>query len=1242
MNGRPARSGDSSQAKAGASSFLRTLLPGSVMTSVLFASAGTVLFTATLTGCSGEATNLSLDPPSDTTEFAIRGTSVINGAVWKLNREILVEFTQDVDFSTVSPSTIQIVDTQGVPAIGTYSSAGPKVVRFQPRCPTNSTNSDGGFAQGRTYRLTVVSQTSSGIGGGVTVQNTAGDRLVTGLNVVFTTPTSTDELVLFVDVVAGPPQVRILGELDTAPTSTDETGFTYVEFAQDTDQFEFFRFDSVDQRGEIASLVPLNFYSDVNQQFSIVLNFNQPIVAAPDNVNTDLIRLQYFNETLSEWLRVPSTVAVVANCTATGAAVRVSPTGIVPQGAAMRVAIREGFRDLTGDRVQSELSSFATFDSSLANPNGPAGEEGDGSDEILERFSVGGAVAGSLEDTVIASAQPRANWGNSQSPGALSASFDFDGTGGIGGNFDVTIQSGQTIFLSTDSDVISGGPGTSTSSTQPVINGRLDVRNLTIQEGGRLVFLGPNTASIFATGTILNAGLISVNGGDNFGVGSLGTANQPEEGAAGQAGGGAGGIGSTFTSQSTPAGTAGNGAFDVPGLGGGGGESTYAPPGPCAKENRRGAGGGGGSLGENVRYRVQGFETLPLAICQMLIGMDGEPGFPGSLDGTGAVSGTGPAEGGYLAPTPFVDASPNNNFFGTMITTTGAQIRGELSSIWAGSGGGGGGDAVTSMSFPRTPFIASGDEKGSGGGGGAGGLLILSIGDIVVLPTGEITADGGHGGGGENLIFFDRVGGGSGGGSGGHIIMSSAASIVINSESLAGSTGDFYQDNSGITIHEKRPVRALGGQGGAGREDRCGSGADGDTSWRGDAIPLGAFEGRTDIPPNQAGSVPNTFAWCNALPGGSGCSNATAAPEGTAFGAGGDGGPGIIQLHVADADTQLGFGGDYLDPMNPATFEYVTTGLDPTRSMVPPPLGWSEPSVRPNVLIPFFSARSESFSRWIPLGLARLNADGSTNPVEFVFEGTGGTTPASIDRNGTTAQELAPVFPFASVSVAGAAPSVSPTTGSLVIAVGDLLDPNGLYQRNALLMREFAVRLRSSSNPVDVREFDVVSASFSSADGEYTILVDTQGVTFSDTIDELENMGGPIEAEIVPFFFRLVSAGVEDLFPADTDIKVLFDATLEDPLTGLPSANPEVSYSDRVDQFMMDLTITNGFAESISELNGQVATAGQTNPNNIILETVEWDYVRFKVEFNIATGASTPNGDSLRPGLNFLRIPYRF
>ena len=194
------------------------------------------------------------------------------------------------------------------------------------------------------------------------------------------------------------------------------------------------------------------------------------------------------------------------------------------------------------------------------------------------------------------------------------------------------------------------------------------------------------------------------------------------------------------------------------------------------------------------------------------------------------------------------------------------------------------------------------------------------------------------------------------------------------------------------------------------------------------------------------------------------------------------------------------------------------------------------------------------------------------------------------------------MFPFSTVTVGGAAPSLDSTAASFVIPGDDIVDANDLYKRNPLLLREYAVRLRNTLATEVVTEFDVVSATYDGTADEFTIFVDPRGQTFGTTVDTLIQMGGSIEVEIVPFFFRLVTSGIDDLFPFETDIQISFDATLEDPLTGNPSANPEASFSGRVDANGADLTLVNGFAADINALNGPVAAPNQTDPDNIVLE----------------------------------------
>lgn len=1172
-----------------------------------------------LAGCSSESSDLA-GPATGVgnSDFAVAGASVLNGVVWQLNRPIDVTFNEDIDFGTVSLSTIQIVDSQGVPAVGSFTQPSPRVIRFQPVCPDNEDNTNGGFLQGRSYRLTVPSETSQGIGGGVTVQNTAGERLESGLNIAFTTPLSSDPLVLFVDVVAGPPQIRVRGLNGVPLTSTSSSYVEYPGRSAPNDR-SFFEFNTGLQQGRLPNgeLVPLNLYSDTAEQFALVLQFNQPIFAASTNVNSQRIGLEYLDVNSQVWNRVPSAVELLSNCTSSGASVRLTPRGIVPQGAEMRAVIREGFSDLTGDRVPATLTSFARVVADVADPLNPVvNSRDDGADEILELFDVGGDAPGSLEDASISSPNPRATWSSEEAPGVVQGSFDFSGTGGPGGDFDWVIPINETVILNTDADTILGGPGGVLSNQQAVIGGIVNVRDLIVEPGANLTIVGSNTATILATRNVIVRGSIRVEGGDNPGVGTLNTTDQPEVGAAGGPGGGSGGTGSFRTSSSTPRGGPGFGPFNSPGGGGIGGETGYSIGGICAKEDRRGAGGGGGRFGRDIRYLVNG----NLRLCQTLVGMDVEPGFLGSLDGTGAVSQNAPAQGGDPGPFPFVDANDLNDFFGTAILANGDQVLGELTSVIGGSGGGGGGDAVSSFTFPLTPFSRTADEKGCGGGGGGGGLEILAIGDVSLLGEGSISADGGTGNGGENTNFFDRIGGGSGGGSGGHIVISTAGNIIIESEISDGAVGPFYSDQSvnsfnAAFIHEKRPLRALGGQGGCGRESFCGASQTGEKTWAADAIPLAAFEGDPTIPPQD---VPGWVNSCNRVD--TDCASPT--PVGTLPGAGGDGGPGIIQLHVADPRTQIQFpnqvgvyGGDP-DPVNDGQ---VVNSIDPTFSMAPPPFGWSTPTTPVDRLLPFFSARSEVFSDWIPLGLARTNPDGLAD--EQVLLGFQGTNPATgeVLREGgvgTTFAELDALVDYGPISIGGALPSGDADLASVTFAEGAI---DSIYLSNPSLMREFVLRLRDGDSPVDVEEFIVQSASYDAVAQTFTVIVDPRGDAFREQLEDASIINP--EVELVPFFFRLEAGGVTDAYPVNTSIRILFDATVANPTTGLPSTVPTDVFSEgNVSNFTPDITLLN-------------------DPNDV------WDFIRVKFEFNINAGGgaiSQEDIDRPRPGLSYFRIPYTF
>lgn len=463
------------------------------------------------------------------------------------------------------------------------------------------------------------------------------------------------------------------------------------------------------------------------------------------------------------------------------------------------------------------------------------------------------------------------------------------------GDFDWCVPAGQTFLLDTSFTKIVGGPHCTPTQTTAVIQGALDLRNLWIQEGATVRVQGPHPLVIHATGAVRIDGTLDVSGFASQGVTTLNTTSIPETGAPGVAGGGRGGTASPLITASSPMGGPGFGAFDLPGLGGGGGETGWTNASQQV-DARRGAGGGGGALGSS-----QAFVGNPSLgdWDQSYIGLDVESGFPNLNPlAQGALSGIAGPFGGRAGVGPFSDGDPTNDFYGVAIDSAGTAIVGELLQPWAGAGGGGGGDASFVSgggTFPNVPFSPTGDEKGGSGGGGGGSVSILAVGDIVFGPTGRILARGGSGGGGENTSFVNRVGGAGGGGSGGHVILQTLGVLDLRDSLGAGAVPGSLLGG----------ILATGGQGGAGRSDLGG------------AI-LGA-SGKVDTLPSQDG-CPKTL---------SGNSYPTTGPnacKGHVDGAGGDGGPGLVQLHTRSG----------LDPQAPSIL--LPAGVEIGDLVVPKPI----------------------------------------------------------------------------------------------------------------------------------------------------------------------------------------------------------------------------------------------------------------------------------------------------------------
>lgn len=1063
-----------------------------------------------LSACSGGSGGVSTPTTNNSTKIRVTGINVLNGQEWQINRALDIQFSRDVDFSTVNFNTINLMDSQGVSATGVFShpldsqgNLNRRMIRFQPNCPTQADFSDAGLLPDRTYRLTVKGSST----GGVALTDTSGEGLEIGAAVEFNTPDSVDPLVLFVDTTAGPPVVVVRGLNDdpALPASSLVLGGIEQEFL----------WSVVDQEGRLLFDVPLNHYSIEENQLQVVLQFNQPIDATAENINTGLVRLQYRENGATDFTDMATELELLANCTERGASLRVSPLGLVPQDSDLRVVLFQGFKDLTGNPTESDFDNFSVMHTVEAgDPNAlHPGIDNPEVDDLFETFDLSGNEIGSIEDITANSEFPAANWGD----GVLEASFAFGGTGGPNGNFDWHIPQGTERVLNTVSDTIQGGPDGAPVTTQAVINGVVDVRNLKVPKGSKLRIIGPNTCTILASGTVEILGEVSVNGSSNPGVGTLNTTNQPEEGAKGNAGGGDGGTGSFLTTQSTPRGGRGFGAFNVPNLGGEGGESGYATG---TKHNRRAGGGGGGRLGPDIYHRHSGATQFYIRV-QGLVGLDAEPGAPGGIAGTGAISQDGRAQGGAIGPAPFIDPNPDNNFLGTMITSEGDVIPGELFDVHAGAGGGGGGDAVKSNSFPLDPFTIIGDEKGAGGGGGAGGLRILAIGDITIGSPGDpgfISADGGAGGGGENTSYFDRVGGGSGGGSGGHVVISTANNLTIYGEADAsGGPGPWYRDAENVANHSVRPISLVGGQGGAGNASDGGANENGPTFWKCDGIPDWYFDGPNGNPP-PSGDFCFTTQPDSADPSGF-----------NSLAAGGDGSPGILQLHVGDYDTQLFF-------PDVADATLYSAGKDITTVCAPPPLGWKEPGAAPDAMVPFFGAQSESQSKWIPLGLARINTGGGLDNLDFTFAGTDALGAIPNTGSGSVAALPAILGPATMAS-----PGYTMTMNAAALAAGDQL-----YKENPRLLTGFAVKLEDSSDPLVFQNYYITAATYASGADEFTFMVDPNGPNPATFV-----AAGTIEASLIQRFVGVVTNGIQDNYSDLTEITVTFQAAQIDPDTGL-------------------------------------------------------------------------------------------
>ena len=159
-----------------------------------------------------------------------------------------------------------------------------------------------------------------------------------------------------------------------------------------------------------------------------------------------------------------------------------------------------------------------------------------------------------------------------------------------------------------------------------------------------------------------------------------------------------------------------------------------------------------------------------------------------------------------------------------------------------------------------------------------------------------------------------------------------------------------------------------------------------------------------------------------------------------------------------------------------------------------------------------------------------------------------------------------------------------------------------MLKANPRLLLDYSVQLEESGDPTNFQRFRITAAEYDESNDRLVTHVDANG-------PELPKFqAGSIDASLVPHFLRMLTSGVADAYPTDTGVKVLFDATKIDPLSGMP------------DEFG-----AHGFTADITDLNDDA-----------------WDFFRFQVEFDLDTDSTGVDITTPRPGLDILRIDFGF
>lgn len=676
-------------------------------------------------GAGGGGVNPALGP------FQLVSVEVTDGAVWEINRSIRLEFSRAVDPDVVDTASLRITDATGLPAGGSFVLESPAAVVFEPTCPFDLDLDAFGFARGGSYVLHIADADDAD-----PVLAADGAELVEGASVAFTTADGDDAADVLWDPVDGAPQpiVRTVGsavaEASRLLIGAQEFA-SYFEVEQDT--------------GAPVTLadLPLNLPSSYDSMVCLALVFDQPIAPGTENLERLALEVQLPS---GAWQPIDVDRVIVGNACSAGVRIDLKPRFVLPADSLLRAVVDTGFEDLVGDASTTRRDDFA-FMRTSAYPSG-------WTFDLFEDFDTDPGLVGAEIDIESGNLIQPADWGD----GRLRAIAGFASSGGPGGTFDLHVLPGEVLDIDTGGGVVMGGPGGVHATSQTVVGGVLEVRDLVVHLGGLLEAHGPHPLVIRATGNITILGRVDVSGESALPYDPL----MPLEELAGRGGPGAGrgGVPQPAADGSAVRGGPGEAPEGMDGQGGYGGETAY---GPQSISWMFGGGGGGGCLA-----RGEAGSPVPLG-----------PAYDGHPLVLGAEDGALTPDGGDIGPSPFHDGDYANDFCGKRLDPfTGVVIDGEMEEPMGGCGGGAGGDSVISSQFP-SPIAPAGEYRGGAGGGGGGVLVLVARENISFGSNARVFANGGDGGQGQAFSNNLRLGGSGGGGSGGWVQMEAGGTIDL-------------------------------------------------------------------------------------------------------------------------------------------------------------------------------------------------------------------------------------------------------------------------------------------------------------------------------------------------------------------------------------------------------------------------------------------------------------------------------